>query len=39
MSSFRIAQGKIQEIWVNMDRLGMMQQMGWLPGPTATPAR
>ena len=38
-STFRIAGGKIQEIWVNMDRVGMMQQMGWLPGPPATPVR
>jgi steroid delta-isomerase-like uncharacterized protein len=29
-STFRIAQGKIQEIVVNMDRLGMMEQLGWL---------
>ena len=34
MSSFRIANGKIQEIFVNMDRHGMMEQLGWLP-PTA----
>ncbi len=31
ISIFRIAQGKIQEITVNMDRLGMMEQLGWLP--------
>ena len=31
ISILRIAQGKIQEISVNMDRLGMMQQLGWLP--------
>ncbi len=30
-SIFRIAEGKIQEITVNMDRLGMMEQLGWLP--------
>ena len=26
---FRIAAGKIQEIWVNMDRLGEAEQLGW----------
>ncbi|MBI2927342.1 MAG: ester cyclase [Verrucomicrobia bacterium] len=31
MSLFRIADGKIQEITVNMDRFGMMEQLGWLP--------
>jgi steroid delta-isomerase-like uncharacterized protein len=30
-STFRLAQGKIQEIWLSMDRLGMMEQLGWLP--------
>lgn len=30
-SLFRLADGKIQEIWVNMDRLGQMEQLGWLP--------
>jgi steroid delta-isomerase-like uncharacterized protein len=32
-STFRLAAGKIQEIWVNMDRLGLMEQLGWLPAP------
>ncbi len=32
-STFQIADGKIQEIWVNMDRFGMMQQLGWLAMP------
>lgn len=31
VSLFRIADGKIQEITVNMDRLGLMEQLGWLP--------
>ena len=31
ISIFRLADGKIQEIWVNMDRLGQMEQLGWLP--------
>jgi steroid delta-isomerase-like uncharacterized protein len=38
MSLFRLEGGKIQEIWVNMDRLGMQQQLGWLPA-SAAPAR
>ena len=29
ISILRIAQGRIQEITINMDRLGMMQQLGW----------
>ena len=32
ISIFRLADGKIQEITVNMDRLGQMEQLGWLPG-------
>lgn len=31
ISIFRLANGKIQEIWVNMDRLGQMERLGWLP--------
>ena len=31
MSLFRLANGKIQEIWVSQDRLGMQQQLGWIP--------
>ena len=31
MSLFRMSEGKIQETWVNMDRWGMMEQLGWLP--------
>ena len=33
MSLFRLAEGKIQEITVNMDRLGLSKQLGWLPEP------
>jgi len=33
MSLFRLANGKIQEITVSMDRLGQWQQLGWLPEP------
>src|SRR4051812_3860511 len=27
---FRIADGKIHDIWVNMDRLGEAEQLGWI---------
>jgi steroid delta-isomerase-like uncharacterized protein len=37
MSIFHIVNGKIQEITVNMDRLGQYQQLGWLPAPAPTP--
>jgi steroid delta-isomerase-like uncharacterized protein len=30
MNVFRIASGKIQEVWVNMDRLGEAEQLGWI---------
>lgn len=30
---FRIADGKIVEIWASMDNLGMMQQLGVIPPP------
>ena len=30
---FRIAGGKIDEQWINMDALGMMQQLGVVPAP------
>ncbi len=33
-STFRLADGRIHEIWVNMDRHGMLQQLGLLPPPT-----
>ena len=26
---FQMAEGKIREVWVNMDRLGEMEQLGW----------
>ncbi len=35
-SVFLLRSGKIQEIWVNMDRLGLMQQLGWLPAPPSS---
>jgi predicted ester cyclase len=31
--TFRLAEGKIAEQWVNMDALGMMQQLGALSQP------
>lgn len=37
ISLFRLADGKIQEITVNMDRLGLQEQLGWLPAPAQTP--
>jgi steroid delta-isomerase-like uncharacterized protein len=33
VSLFRLAAGRVQEIWVSMDRLGFMQQLGMLPTP------
>ncbi|MEO8352401.1 MAG: ester cyclase [Chthoniobacteraceae bacterium] len=38
MSLFQIAGGKIAEIWVNMDRLEMMQQLGLVTLPPAPSA-
>lgn len=32
-STFRLADGRIHEIWVNMDRQGMQEQLGWSPPP------
>lgn len=39
ISIFQIAGGKIQEITVNMDRLGQFQQLGWLPTPALPPPK
>ena len=33
MSLFRVQRGMIQEIWVNMDRLGFQEQLGWHTTP------
>ena len=33
MELYRIADGKIEEQWVNVDTLGMMQQLGAIPIP------
>jgi steroid delta-isomerase-like uncharacterized protein len=37
ISIFQIANGKIQDITVSMDRLGQFQQLGWLPATSAPP--
>ena len=37
ISIFRLAEGKIQEIMVNMDRLGQMEQLGRLPASSQPP--
>ena len=37
ISIFQIADGKIQDIAVNMDRLGQFEQLGWLPAPAPLP--
>jgi predicted ester cyclase len=33
MEFYRLAGGKIDEQWVNVDTLGMMQQIGAVPAP------
>jgi len=37
MDFFHITGGRISEVWVNMDVLGMMQQLGVIPGMTPAP--
>jgi steroid delta-isomerase-like uncharacterized protein len=37
ISIFQIANGKIQDIKVSMDRLGQLQQLGWLPATVSPP--
>ncbi len=32
-ATFRIVDGKIRETWLNMDQLGLMQQLGVVPTP------
>ena len=34
---FRVADGKIAELWESWDQLGMLQQLGVLPQPEITP--
>jgi len=34
ISIFRLANGKVIEYWFNADDLGMLRQLGFLPGPT-----
>lgn len=38
MEFFRIANGKIAEIWVNQDSLGLLQQIGVIPARNTAPA-
>lgn len=38
ISEYRVADGKLQEAWVQYDALGMLRQLGALPDPTAAPA-
>ena len=33
MELYRLAEGKIDEQWINMDTLGMIQQLGVVPAP------
>ncbi len=33
MALFRLAEGKIAEVWVNFDALGMLQAIGVIPAP------
>ena len=33
MVLFRFADGKIAEVWVNIDNLGLLQQLGVIPAP------
>lgn len=37
MDIFLIKEGRIQQIWVNMDVLGQAQQLGWMPSPSPSP--
>ena len=39
VSTFRISGGKIGDIHVSMDRLGMQHQLGWLPAPAPAPSK
>ena len=38
VSIYRIADGKMQEAWIEYDLLGMMQQLGVVPAPTQASA-
>jgi steroid delta-isomerase-like uncharacterized protein len=37
ISVFHIEEGKIKDITVSMDRLGQLEQLGWLPAPALAP--
>ena len=38
MTILRIEDGKIHEVWENIDLLGLMQQLGAIPSPDQAPA-
>ena len=38
IQTFRMANGKIAEAWLSIDRLGMLQQIGVIPAPTQATA-
>jgi predicted ester cyclase len=33
---YRLAEGKVAEVWEQMDMLGLMQQLGVIPAPGST---
>jgi predicted ester cyclase len=35
MDLFRVQEGKLAGFWLSWDQLGMMQQLGVIPGPPA----
>ena len=36
-ATFRVADGAVQEIWLNADFLGLLQQLGAVPAPADAP--
>lgn len=34
-ATMRVAEGKIQEVWLNLDQWGLMQQLGVVPVPAS----
>jgi predicted ester cyclase len=37
MNFYRLANGRITEVWTQVDRLGLLQQLGALPAPNPEP--
>ncbi|MBI5646502.1 MAG: ester cyclase [Ignavibacteriae bacterium] len=37
ISIFRVKDGKIVEMWISQDSLGLLQQLGWVPTPASLP--